>query len=308
MAIKIGTNFSYEGERFLDERQSMIRSISELRDWDILIPNGFEVYVEGDWYIYNPEVNEDTITGNWHKRIDYEYERDSKIKEDIDKAKEDIQEIQENLGMNSISFKTITNKTADDGDGLYEVGHNIQPYFTWTFNYGSKINPNNIQTIIYKNGVEVKRTKETKYVDDLISSDTSYEIKSTVDGTNYISETVNYKFLYKKYYITQNAASYSYIKYKSEWCDDDISLSLREITFDEDHPYLYFCIPTVTLTRRIHSEDIRLYIGGMEDSNIQIQAHPFDTKYLNNKSYWMIKVINPHVDSLLVEFIDLKKL
>ena len=70
--IKIGSNFNYEAPLFLDGRQSV--NIPEnktyyevLHDWDISIPDGFEVFCGGKWWTYG--INNPVIaTGKFRQR------------------------------------------------------------------------------------------------------------------------------------------------------------------------------------------------------------------------------------------------
>ena len=67
--IKIGTNFEYLGDRFLDGRQGF-DTLANLESWGSPVPLGFEVFVEEKdaWYIY---VGTDDSTGKriWVPRI-----------------------------------------------------------------------------------------------------------------------------------------------------------------------------------------------------------------------------------------------
>ena len=51
MAIGIGSNFLFEGEEFLDKRQSLVKSLDDLKNWDKLVPVGFEVPFNGVWWV-----------------------------------------------------------------------------------------------------------------------------------------------------------------------------------------------------------------------------------------------------------------
>lgn len=90
MSINIGTNFNLESRQFLDNRQNTPKTLQDLKEWDILVPEGFEVTVDGTWYIWKSEYNSEE-TGHWQKRIDSEYEG-SNIEAEIEKFKEDVKE------------------------------------------------------------------------------------------------------------------------------------------------------------------------------------------------------------------------
>lgn len=68
MAIKIGSNFSFQGKNFLDERQGLAKKKEDLLNWSVAIPAGFEVNCDGEWYVYNPSVEASSETGYFHPR------------------------------------------------------------------------------------------------------------------------------------------------------------------------------------------------------------------------------------------------
>lgn len=92
MAINLSSNFLYQAKEFLDGRQGKAGSKSDLKSWNIPIPDGFEVFCSEDvtWYTYRPEEDEDPETGKFHIRI-------GNLKEDLE------QKIQE------VDLKTIEN-------------------------------------------------------------------------------------------------------------------------------------------------------------------------------------------------------
>lgn len=72
MAINIGSNFSYSGKKFLDDRVSKFTSLSDLRgvsNTDSTIPPGFEVYIDGEgWYRFSPNSSPSEETGYFEPR------------------------------------------------------------------------------------------------------------------------------------------------------------------------------------------------------------------------------------------------
>ena len=77
MAIKLQSNYIYSGNDFLDGRQSMANSLDDLKNWFIkenpeeiiVIPDGFEIRVEGNWYVYDPKKEPNDITGYFSPRL-----------------------------------------------------------------------------------------------------------------------------------------------------------------------------------------------------------------------------------------------
>ena len=64
MAIRVQSNYFFNGNGFLDSRQGKASTLQDLIDWDFekdVIPEGFEVYVDGNWYTYDSShYSEDT--------------------------------------------------------------------------------------------------------------------------------------------------------------------------------------------------------------------------------------------------------
>ena len=68
MSAIIATNFSYKGEEFLDSRQNQCKELSDLKNWDTLVPDGFETCLSGVWYTYDSS-RENEETGHWFPRV-----------------------------------------------------------------------------------------------------------------------------------------------------------------------------------------------------------------------------------------------
>ncbi|MBP3732585.1 MAG: hypothetical protein J6I84_04990 [Bacilli bacterium] len=84
MAITITDQVRLRQENFLDDRQGLASSIESLKNWDFSrfpIPDGFEVFVSGDWYTFGKENETDETTGKFRKRV-------GEITEDIKYLKE----------------------------------------------------------------------------------------------------------------------------------------------------------------------------------------------------------------------------
>ena len=73
MAIIITDKFQLRQKNFLDDRQGIASSVSALKSWNystVPIPEGFEVYVGGVWYIYRSSHPDDPVTGKFKTRTD----------------------------------------------------------------------------------------------------------------------------------------------------------------------------------------------------------------------------------------------
>ena len=69
MPSTIGTNFLYEGKRFLDERQNMAKSLNDLANWTTPVPDGFEVMIGDIKYVYNSSNASNQVTGKFRKLL-----------------------------------------------------------------------------------------------------------------------------------------------------------------------------------------------------------------------------------------------
>lgn len=71
MPVKILSNYLFNANEYLDSRQSLAKTVKDLRDWNFnlnVIPDGFEVFVEGNWYTYSSSKPEEINTGKFHLR------------------------------------------------------------------------------------------------------------------------------------------------------------------------------------------------------------------------------------------------
>ena len=127
MSLKIGTNIDYKAKRFLDERINLPSTLQDLKDWSTPIPEGFEVFVDGRWYVYRSTFEFDDTTGYWRKRIDNEYSG-SELEQ-----KDTSQDNNIDLLMRKVfplSFDGIS--AIPDNGGTYDVGKEIEkPVISW---------------------------------------------------------------------------------------------------------------------------------------------------------------------------------
>lgn len=199
MAIEIGTNLSYKGEQYLDQRQE-VATLEELSTWSTPVPAGFEVFCREDssWYVYCPEedVEGTIIPGHFVLRIDYEVE-DSQIQGQVDGNSQDIDHIQDIIF--PITFVDVV------GGGYYEVGDSeILPLITWT------IEKDNLETL--PDSVTVNGSSAGVFIRTVESGGSFFRASSPItESTEYVLEatygeltcntTVNYTVLPKKYIL-----------------------------------------------------------------------------------------------------------
>ena len=83
MAIIITDKFQLRQKNFLDDRQGIASSVSALKSWNystVPIPEGFEVYVGGVWYVYRSSHPDDPVTGKFKTRTDSDGVNDLKVR------------------------------------------------------------------------------------------------------------------------------------------------------------------------------------------------------------------------------------
>ena len=76
MAVRLLSNYFYNGNDFLDSRQAIVNTVDELKNWFdkepeniIYIPDGFEIRVDNTWYVYEPTKEPNNISGYFVPRI-----------------------------------------------------------------------------------------------------------------------------------------------------------------------------------------------------------------------------------------------
>ena len=143
MAIVIGSNFSYNGLLYLDERQGLPKTASDLKNWKTNVPEGFEVYLpaDGEWYVYKSTYNEST-TGHFRKR-NQDNENDIKeindnldrIDANIDEIEADVDRIDETLKNTNTNLANLTNDTTNKYNVIFADKFNdLLQDSNWNFN------------------------------------------------------------------------------------------------------------------------------------------------------------------------------
>ena len=132
MAIIITDKFQLRQKNFLDDRQGIASSVSTLKSWNystVPIPEGFEVYVGGVWYIYRSSHPDDPVTGRFKTRTDSDGVDDLKVRvkrlefEDGRDVASTFAEIKteafwkDSTGVNHARAGRIVTVTSDSDDG-----------------------------------------------------------------------------------------------------------------------------------------------------------------------------------------------
>lgn len=210
--INIGTNFSYKGILFLDDRQGIARSKSDLRNWSIPVPEGFEVYLplEGDsaWYTYKSDYNS-TETGHFERRLDKAYvdNQIAIINNEINNiwyGPEGIYALWDAIGDYTVPTQIVWSATfgpTNSGGYIWLPGNTITPSLTWSLseknlltNQTSPIPFSEIDSATINNSPIAINGHWT--ASSPISSNTTYNLVVEYKGTRY---TKSQTYSFRKY-------------------------------------------------------------------------------------------------------------
>ena len=146
MAIVIGSNFSYNGLLYLDERQGLPKTAADLKNWSTSVPEGFEVYLpaDGEWYVYKSTYNEAT-TGHFRKRNQGNNDSIDRIDGELDAIRENIDQVESTVTNNYNTLnKKIDNVNNTLDDKIDSVNTNLGDRITSVNNdLNNKINTTN---------------------------------------------------------------------------------------------------------------------------------------------------------------------
>lgn len=276
MSINVGSNFLYQGKNFLDDRIGKIKTIQELTSWNIPIPDGFEVYVEGNWFTYDSSNSIDPIYGKFRKRLDISQEfgnaEDLSISQvTITNKFDEVDESIKNLTkvLFPLEFKSITsNQTV-------EVGSTIRPKISWSIHIKGKedegeLQPNNALVNSSLEGVspDFKSWESPKFEKMDEPGKKTYLVEVEYDK-QIISKEVQYNFYYKKYYGVSSEADLKpadVLKLTNAWAS---SYKLSETKFNcSGGKYPYYIIPKVIYNQ---NTSLSLWIGGFKNTDLIIK-------------------------------------
>lgn len=216
--INIGTNFLYKGILFLDDRQGIARSKSDLLNWSIPVPEGFEVYLplENDpgWYTYNSNYNSEE-TGHFERRLDKSYVdfRFNEVWTEIDNiwnGPRGIEALWRAIGNTQLPTQVVleaTFSTTNNGSGssfywIPQSGSTITPKVTWhlynvdIFNHRTEIPANDVDSVKINNSEITKSNTWTgTSIDRTNPGNYTYTLEVTYNGTSY-TKSQTYKIQY----------------------------------------------------------------------------------------------------------------
>lgn len=285
--IKIGTNFLYNSKNFLDLRQGEADSLEDLKTWNINIPVGFEVCVNGVWYVYNPDF-EDEITGHFKKRVDVELTSST----DFNNIYDQVTELQNTVFPLTLSVSTGQSTTN-------EMGSTIIPSLSWTITRkGVQVLPTEAYVNDSTTGVS---SDMLSYLGSRITTDTNYLVKVNY-GNLSATKNIFYVFRLKKYYgvSTKETLTNSDILAlaNSTWATN---WTMTATNFDcSGGKYPYYVIPSDLYD----PSTFKIWIGGLR--NTDFIATPQEVTNSNNytSSYMVIRLNTKQTGILSIRFGD----
>lgn len=287
MSIKSGSNFRYNGPRFLDDRQSIPKNKSQLKTWEVLIPRGFEVFVDHQWYIYDPERGEDEVTGYFHPRLAQGLGSDpnssisqSAITDTVNSINSSIKELKDNAW--PLVLKTL------EGGGNYEKGQKVLPTIRWTVGRGGK------EGTLFPTKVTIDGSEEGVSSDKLswsglgISSTTTYKLHIEADGTS-LDHEVTYTFGFQRYWGVSNSTSMTSSLIRDLGNKDWGGGTKLVATFNcSGGKYPWFCIPTLNY----NESSFQVWVGGLRMTELVISKVMFTNQFSSSIEYTCIRLGN----------------
>lgn len=273
MAINVGSNFLYQGKKYLDERIGKAKTKEDLKTWSIPIPDGFEVYVEGSWYCFESTNPDDPETGKFRKRSGVLQElgndpdtaiSQKAVTEKFEMIDKDVAKLMASLF--PLEFKSFS------GGGTYEVGSKVQPQISWTVGIKGEEKESTITSATVNNSSEgIASTKKSWTGAEIMlekPGSKSYVVKIKSDSLE-VTKTATWNFYYRKYYGVSGKEildSSDILKLSGKsWITED-SYTLGTTKFDcTGGKYPYYIIP-----KEIYKTSLEMWVGGLKNTDLVI--------------------------------------
>lgn len=291
MALKVGTNFEYEGHNFLDSRQGMARTKADLKNWSVLVPAGFEVILSGtgEAYVYTPG-RQDPEVGDWTKRSDYDLSG-SALEEDLQAKSADILELMQTVF--PLSFASFS------GGGSYEYGQKPTPRISWTISRkGGIIAPDLVLVNNSTSGVAADMLSYS--ADAPIEVNGTYIVTAHAQGIN-VSKTASYNFYYKKYWgvsAKETLDRNDILGFSSTWAT---SWTMGATTFNcSGGKYPYYVLPSEYYS----AGSFKVWIGGLRNTDLDVSDFTLLNASGVEHAYKVIRLRTKQTGSLSIKFAD----
>jgi hypothetical protein len=304
MSISIGSNFLYQGKKFLDDRIEIVKKAEDLKNWDIPIPDGFEVFVEGSWYMFSSNNPDDPVTGKFKKRFglsqDFGRSKDLSISQVTLTGK--FLELENTISKLSNELFPLTFKSLVGG-GSFEVGSKITPSISWVIHIkGSDeiLKPDyaevNNSTVGISSDYSSWKSNEVLKIDTANSK--SYKVLVAYNNMT-LEDTVTYNFLYKKFYGTSTKPileTTDILKLTSKFITGN-SYTLPNTKFDcSGGKYPYYILP-----KSIYKPSLEFWVGGLKNSDLVINEVKVTTSTGLKVDYVTIRLRNIQTGNLSIE-------
>ena len=293
MAINIGSNYSFKAKRFLDDRQCSIQRKEDLKDWNMPVPEGFEIFVEGEWYIYKPVEEPDPITGYWFPRISQELgdSKTSIISQSVvtDKFKSIESDIFE---LSASIFPMTINITS--GGGTYEVGQSVTPKITWKVTRKEvTLSP---EKVTVNGGTSGISEDKLSYTGSAITSDTDYNIH--IEYQKLVADKkVSYNFRYKKYWGVSSNTTLSNAEILGLNKSFSTSRTMGSTKFDcTGGKYVFYVLP------KEQYSGLELWIGGLKNTDFTATDITLTNESGATHEYTMVRLENIQTGIIYIEF------
>lgn len=294
----LATNFNYNGREYLDSRQNRALTKDELKNWKILIPSGFQVYVDGEWYTYLPDIAEDPKTGKFHKFFS-----------------DSLDSRSENTGLNGKVVAEEFDKVYDKYDNLYkrvyplqwlwceggsfvEAGDSITPEIIWNVGRnGEEIIPDSVLINGSREGIQPDNKKFIAPAP--IKVDTSYEVKVTQNGES-LSHIFDYIFTVPRYYGVSEYSEMTSDRVLglgfSDWAQCNF---LRPQLFNcSGGKYPWICIPSELWEKNPPTD---IWVEGIHSGDVESFLVNVKNKYGVTKEYTCFRLGHIQTGTLKIE-------
>lgn len=270
MSINVGSNFLYQGKKHLDDRQDKAKTLKDLKTWNIPIPDGFEVCVDGSWYVFDSRNSESEITGKFKKRTEITQDFGNDTEKAISQAvvTEKFEEVDKDLtklisSVFPLEFKSIS------GGGNFEIGKVVIPKISWTVNIKGESDLVKPEKAFVNNSTEGIGKDLMSFIGEEITMNTPgtvpYKILVEYKNLN-TTQTINYNFFYQKYYGTSSKTSLEILDILnlSNKSFTNNSYKLSPTKFDcTGGKYPYYVIP-----KALYNSDLEFWVGGLKNTDL----------------------------------------
>jgi len=310
MSANIGTNFNYESKKYLDNRQNLPKTKEDLKNWNTLVPEGFEVYVDGFWYVYKSYYI-DEETGHWERRIDSDIPG-TFTEQRIQTNSNDIRGLEESVY--PVTIKLTSPKYVEFEDGttfpanteiisfdIMHKGEKIKPTSVKINNnikvpddqLSSSISvaiPYNMSANIFYFNIEVKaydgKLVQTAY--ERVDYYGGYKVYAGTSDKDSITDDEILNLTYSNLYTTRHSINSSdfILNYKMDCTGGK---------------YVYVAIPDYSISYK--EEEFRVFVNDIELSDFTIEersVHYFPSNKYLRKTYFIIRLNNKQTGILNV--------